>query len=410
MAWTTCTIGDCLSLLSGGTPSKSNSSYWNGDIPWVSCKSIKDIRIYDTEDRVTKEAIGNGTKLVPKGTILFVVRGMILAKEFPVAEAQVPVAFNQDLKAVVPNEHLVDQRFLFYYLLAHRYGIRALADEAAHGTKRIQTDRFLAYPFVYPPLCEQRHIASILSAYDDLIENNTRRIAILEELARRLFDEWFVKFRFSGHEEGENEAELPEGWSIQALETVADVNPESIKPRNAPAEIRYIDIASVSPGKVDAIKFMPFDEAPSRARRVVRSGDILWSCVRPNRRSHVLVLSPEQDTIASTGFAVLRASKVPYSFLYLSVTTDGFVDYLVNHATGAAYPAVKQDDFKGAKLIIPTDEVLKSFESKVDPMFRLIDCLARKNENLRTQRDLLLPKLISGEIDVSQAERQGEEQ
>ncbi len=252
-----------------------------------------------------------------------------------------------------------------------------------------------------PPLPTQRRIASVLSAYDDLIENNTRRIAILEEMARRLYEEWFVQFRFPGHEEAEFEGELPEGWEMKRLDTVATVNPESISPRQAPDTINYIDIASVSPGRVDAVQAMSFEEAPGRARRIVRSGDVIWSCVRPNRRSHALILAPAPDTIASTGFAVLRAKKVPFSYLYQTVTMNAFVDYLVNHATGAAYPAVKQSDFEAAVILVPARPVLDLFEQAVGPMLRLIHALDAKNANLRAQRDLLLPKLISGEIDVS---------
>lgn len=194
---------------------------------------------------------------------------------------------------------------------------------------------------------------------------------------------------------------MPKNWKQRRLDSVATVNPESIKPRQAPESINYIDIASVSTGRVDTMQPMGFEGAPGRARRIVRSGDIIWSCVRPNRRSYSLIIAPPPDTIASTGFAVLRSTKVPFSYLYQAVTTNAFVDYLVNHATGAAYPAVKQSDFEAAEIIVPTQPVLELFDRAIEPMLRHIHALGCKNANLRTQRDLLLPKLISGEVDVS---------
>lgn len=197
---------------------------------------------------------------------------------------------------------------------------------------------------------------------------------------------------------------VPKGWEVKALREFATVNPEQVSPRRPPVEISYIDIASVSPGSIDAITKMPFADAPNRARRVVRHGDTIWSCVRPNRRSFALVLQPADDTIASTGFAVLRATDAPWSYLYMAATTQAFTDYLTNHATGSAYPAVRALDFEKAELLVPPRPVMDRFAAVVDPTLSLSHNLQLQNANLRAQRDLLLPKLISGEIDLSAVE------
>src|SRR5690606_1798547 len=180
---------------------------------------------------------------------------------------------------------------------------------------RVPLTQFPEFPISLPPITVQRRISAILSVYDDLIENNTRRIEILEEMARRLYEEWFVHFRFPGHEKvsfKESElGEIPEGWEIKELGDVAQINPEAIKPKSAPDEIHYIDIASVSPGQIDKAETMQFANAPGRARRIVRSGDVLWSCVRPHRRSCAMIVEPRENPVASTGFAVLRGGSVP---------------------------------------------------------------------------------------------------
>ena len=205
---------------------------------------------------------------------------------------------------------------------------------------------------LHPSGPTQQKIAGILSAYDDLIENNTRRIKILEEMAQAIYREWFVHFRFPGHKKvklvNSPLGPIPEGWSVAKLADIADVNALSIRRDDQPKEIVYIDIASVSPGSIDEARRMKFEDAPGRARRIVRHGDIIWSMVRPNRRSHALVLDPEPNLIVSTGFGVVSATRVPHSYLYHALTTDEFVGYLANHATGAAYPAVKAEDFESS--------------------------------------------------------------
>lgn len=255
-----------------------------------------------------------------------------------------------------------------------------------------------------PPYSIQRKIASILSAYDDLIENNTRRIAILEAMAQAIYRQWFVKFRFPGHEKlklvASSLGKIPEGWKHQPLATVAEVNACSIQKGREPDEVNYVDIASVSTGKIDEVRLLPFSEAPGRARRIVRHGDLIWSTVRPNRKSYSLVLNPLPDMIVSTGFAVISGTKAPYTYLYHALTTDEFVGYLVNHARGSAYPAVISSDFEKAVILVPTDDLLTAFHQLTSDMLSLKHRLQTKNQCLRTTRDLLLPKLISGQLDV----------
>ena len=124
--------------------------------------------------------------------------------------------------------------------------------------------------------------------------------------------------------------------------------------------------------------------------------------VRPNRRSFALVLDPEPNLIVSTGFAVVSATRVPSSYLYHALTTDEFVGYLANRATGAAYPAVKAEVFENADVLHPDGTTLERFDGLARPMIEMRNDLAKKNRNLRRTHDLLLRKLISGELDVSE--------
>ncbi|MEA3323519.1 MAG: hypothetical protein U9Q37_00010 [Euryarchaeota archaeon] len=129
-------------------------------------------------------------------------------------------------------------------------------------------------------------------------------------------------------------------------------------------------------------------------------GNVIWSNVRPNLRAYALVLDPEENDVFSTGFTVLSPVAVPFSFFYLLVTTDEFVGHLVNHATGASYPAVRPDDFERAIVLTPSKVVLELFHERTKPIYRLISVLTEEADALTKARDLLLPRLMNGEVAV----------
>jgi type I restriction enzyme S subunit len=191
------------------------------------------------------------------------------------------------------------------------------------------------------------------------------------------------------------------------LGEVADVNPRTVKPTTG--SLSYLDISSVSVGKAEPPIRMAWSDAPSRARRGVANGDVLWSTVRPNRRSHCLLLNPPSDLVVSTGFAVLTPKLVGPSFLYGMSERQEFVDYLVSVADGSTYPAVRADRFVEAPLQVPNRDALTSYESAT-MVLRERGAAARWESNLLLQlRDLLLRNLLSEGLPVSDAEFLGEE-
>jgi type I restriction enzyme, S subunit len=307
---------------------------------------------------------------------------------------------------------VADDVFLLAWL--NQADIKPYVTGAAQPKLSQSNMRLIEIPL--PPLPIQKQIAGLVSAYDDLIENNTRRMQILERMAQALYREWFVNFRFPGSRavagtkaDGHAKVKLvasplgkiPQGWTVRRMDEVVTVNASTIRRGHEPENIFYVDIASVTTGRIEKIEPMAFADAPGRARRIVQHGDTIWSCVRPNRKSFSLILNPVTDLIVSTGFAVLTPTKVPFSFLHQAATTDDFVSYLTNNATGAAYPAVTAKDFEAAKMLLPDESLLRLFNEQCEPLLLLKENLMRKNSNLRRTRDLLLPKLISGALDVS---------
>jgi type I restriction enzyme S subunit len=305
------------------------------------------------------------------------------------------------------NSPSVSPRFVSYLFLTPDHQ-QWMINQSSHGAtmSSLNQDIVSRIPLRLPPLPVQRQIAGVLSAYDDLIENNARRIALLEALAQILYREWFVRFRFPGHEAVERVASelgpIPAGWEVVKLKKVAEVNRSNLSSSDPPEDINYINIGSVSTGRVDGVEQIPYKDAPSRARRIVQHGDIIWSSVRPNLQAYALILNPKPNTIVSTGFAVLTPTKLPYTYLYQAVTTEQFVSYLTNLATGSAYPAVKVTDFKNAQIMLPSQEIVEAFHNIVSDLYEEKQVLHHKNMVLRTTRDLLLPRLVSGEVDVSE--------
>ncbi len=439
--WNRKPLGDVADVISGYA--FKSSEFGERGVPVIKIKNIRVGSVDLSEaDRVDEKFLAIPKRYhVHAGDILISLTGSHISQPNSVVGrvARHPTCLPSCLlnqrggKVMIRDQSSCDSGFLFY-ALSEQETMRAIA-MMAHGAAsqaNVSPSQVESVEIPFPPLPLQRRIAGILSAYDELIENNQRRIKILEEIARALYREWFIHFRFprSGRDTGSEPStrtaghpspggrrgvderraklitsplgEIPKGWEVKKLADVAKVNRAQINARTAPDELHYIDISSVSPGQIDSITTYGFADAPGRARRIVQHGDVLWSCVRPNRRSHAQVMHPKPGTIASTGFAVLTATKVPFTFLYLATITDDFVTFLSNNATGAAYPAVSGATFEKADLLIPPEPLLKKFGDVTIPMAEEINTLQNQIQNLRRTRDLLLPRLLSGQVNIKE--------
>lgn len=341
--------------------------------------SIKKGDVFITRTSETMEELGMST---------------VALKDYPNA------TYNGFTKRLRPITELLEPRFIGYYLRTPEFRGKFMAFSAMTTRASLTNDDLLNLEVPVPPLSVQQRIASILSAYDDLIENNQKQIKLLEEAAQRLYKEWFVDLRFPGHEGVKVVDGVPEGWESCKLRDVAEINGRNIDEDYPYDKINYIDIGSVRNGRILEKANYDLEEAPGRAKRIVQDGDVIWGMVRPNLRAYAMVLNPDKNDVFSTGFAVLTSKKVPFSFLYCNVTTEEFVGYLVNCTNGAAYPAVKPIHFKEYNVSIPQNNLLNKFHNITEPYFRKIYYLNKQISSLHEARDRLLPKLMSGEIEV----------
>lgn len=185
--WTATEIGNLATFKSGGTPSKANPDYWGGDYPWISGKDLKQHYLSSSIDTLTKNGF-ESTNVAPIGSSLVLVRGMTLLKDFPVGFATRALAFNQDIKALIPNKD-VDGLFLSYLLVAHKEEIQQLVSTAGHGTGRLETERIRSFPVKVPAVLEQKKIAQILSTWDQAIATTERLLDLARQQKKALMQQ-----------------------------------------------------------------------------------------------------------------------------------------------------------------------------------------------------------------------------
>ncbi|WP_284449158.1 restriction endonuclease subunit S [Pseudoxanthomonas mexicana] len=279
-----------------------------------------------------------------------------------------------------------DPAYVFY--LACTDSIRGPAEKSmagASGRQRADVDAVRELEVSAPPIEQQRRIASILSAYDDLIENNTRRIAILEEMARRIYEEWFVRFRFPGHENVpmvESELGLvPERWPVVRLDDVLVLQRGFDLPKQDRTEgpIPIVSATGVS--------------GSHHEHRVQGPGVVTG---RSGSLGTVIYVEGDFWPLNTTLWVKdFRVGSPLYAYYVLtSIDLAGF-------NSGAAVPTLNRNDVHGLPVVRPPVDLLRRFDEVASPMIRLKRRLELSNIKLRDTRDLLLPKLISGELDVS---------
>ena len=344
-----------------------------------------------------------------------------------VSEAENGWLFSGRCLRVRPDPQKIDSAYLSYFLglPAFREHIRAIAVGATMPS--LNTKLLSNVSIVYPPLSEQRRIAHILGTLDEKIELNRRMNTTLEGMARALFKAWFVDFE-PVHAKTEGRwrrgeslpgmpaelynlfpdklvpselGEVPEGWEVKAIEEIVNINPESWSRSNSPFEVKYVDLANTKWGTIQTIQHHLWEDAPSRARRILRPGDTIMSTVRPGNGSYALI--GEEELTGSTGFAVLRPSEERFrEITYLACTSKENVEWLAHLADGGAYPAIRPEVVGQTRIVIPVCDgpLVNCFSSFVTPLFAKATSNNIESSTTSALRDSLLPRLMSGKANL----------
>lgn len=390
-------------IFSGGTPSTTHPEYWNGEFPWLSSGETNQPYISKTEKTITQEGINqSSTRFAPPGAVVMASAGQGKTRG-QTSFLKIGVYINQSIIAMVPDETQLLAKYL-YYNLQFRYDELRSSSDSSSTRGSITTELLKTLKITIPDLPTQEKIASILSAYDDAIENNNKRIKILEKMAENLYREWFVRMRFPGHETAEYENGLPKGWKRGRLDSFYKTTSGGTPSRSnndfflagtipwiKTGELRDTIILDTEEKITDlAVKKSAAKMIPANtllmAMYGVNIGYLGITCMNSTCNQACCVFLDKQDI-----------STLNYLFHYLKSIRE----YLFLIGFGAAQQNLSQDLIRKIKIIMPSEKLIRSFEQQQNIILKNIQNLLSRNRNLAQQRNQLLPRLMSGKMEVT---------
>ncbi len=336
---------------------------------------------------------------------------ILITSEAPFGE----VFYWNSNEKIVLSQRLFDIRikkgvcpqYVYYYMTS--YPFQAELRSRASGTTvlGLKQPELLKCTIVLPDYDMQVKIANQLSEIDSKIECNRKICANLEAQAQALFKHWFVDYApFKDGKFVESEmGMIPEGWRVGRLGEICTTNKRTLSSKNIPDIIEYLDTGNITENRIDNIQLLHKgqDKIPSRAKRLVSEGDIIFSTVRPNQRHYGMLLNPSASLVVSTGFVVITASWSGYRyFIYNYLIQNAVVETLqaIGEQSVSTYPSINASDIENLRVIIPKMEDVDKFAEICCNIYCEIDNLEQESSRLSALRDALLPKLMSGEIKV----------
>lgn len=310
------------------------------------------------------------------------------------------------------NLKLVDQSFLRFVIGGQSFEGYIKPITTGVNVPHISGKQILDFEFELPPLPVQRRIAGILSAYDELIENSQRRIRLLEDMARALYREWFVHFRFPGHDSVPRLpsalGDIPQGWEVTTIDAVCDrvtdgshSSPKSVEfgmPMASSKDMHHWGLTLSTCRHISVEDYHDLVRNDCKPKK----GDVLITKDGANYLKHIFVQREEQDLVLLSSVAMLRPNKRINPHLLAAILKDpDNKDRLKNYVTGAAIPRVILKDFKRFQFILPSPTVQAAWAKHAEPITEMIWRLIDQIQNLRRTRDLLLPRLLSGHVKIA---------
>ena len=406
IGWRNVKIGALGIVVTGKTPPSARPELFGDAYPFITPSDIDGVSRTVATDRFIAEegASAFRSQMIPAGAVCFVCIGATIGKMCIATSRSMT---NQQVNSIIVDEALHDPKFVFYALRQIATDVKSLAGGAA--TPIISKSSFSDISIRVAPLPVQRRIASILSSYDDLIENNTRRIAILEEMARRNYEEWFVRFRFPGYEGVrmvESEMGLvPEGWVVAPLSRVVTLQSgfafkSSIFAEDG--EFGLVTIKNVQDGEFIESCSSRLSSPPENMplHCTLKVADILLSLTGNVGRCCFVTID---GCLLNQRVAKIQPVKqFDWAYSYLMFRSNQLRARLEAIANGVAQQNLSPVETQRMLVLVPPEQQRQRFAGVATELLHLTLTLRRSNSNLRTTRDLLLPKLISGELDVSE--------
>lgn len=392
-------------VVGGGTPSTKIEDYYNGDISWITPKDLSGYnKMYISKGARNITELGlskSSAKLLPKDSVLLTSRAPIGY----VALAGKELCTNQGFKSIVCNREYILPGYLYYYLKKSKDLLESIATGSTF--KEVSGKAVKNFQIKIPDVKSQRIILEILSNIDKKIENNTEIICNLEQISQTLFKRWFIDFEFpneegqpyksSGGKMVESElGEIPEGWEIKKLGTIVSNKREKYKKEE---KLPYVPINELPMKKMLFYNFLPAEQAKSSLIKFNKN-DILIGNMRVY--FHRVCLAPFEGVTRTTTFVLKPLTSLFRNYILLNLFTEKFVDFANQTSKGTTIPyAVWENGCENFKVIFPNDEsILKKFNDVVDETILKSLLLLEEIDKLEQLRDTLLPKLLSGEIEI----------
>jgi len=409
--WKKFKVLEFASLVGGGTPDTKNSRYWEGDISWI-CPSdltgYTNVYISKGANSITSAGLQNSSaKMLPKETVLVSSRAPVGY----VAIAANPLCTNQGFRSLIIKEKVADPKFIYYSLKVYRSVLEAFASGATFP--ELSGSSFKKIEIPLPLLPEQQRIASILSAYDDLIENNNKRIALLEQTAEQIYKEWFVRMRFPGYENAEFEKGLPK-WEITPLSAILKlISGYAFKgddfldtpTKNVVVRMGNFNVSRGLRFDTNA-KYFP-DGYHVKSQHKLSAGDLLMVLSDVTRDGSIIgnvgiVPNDDCNYILNQRVSKIVCDEKLKLFLYCHLSSVSFKNYCLSRADSATVLNLSNRHIYEYKLLLPPEDLIKQFQNIVEPILTEIELLHLMKDKLKQTRDLLMPRLISGKLGVKE--------
>ena len=410
--WIKVKISDLGQVVGGATPSTKKEEYYNGDIAWITPKDLSDFKgryISRGERNITKAGIGScSTQLLPKHTILFSSRAPIGY----VAIAENELCTNQGFKSVIPNEN-VDYLFLYYLLKYNKDKIESMGSGTTF--KEVSGSTMRNIEIMIPKSTDtQRKIASILDSIDSKIENNQKINNNLLEQAQALFKSWFIEFAPFGYE-------MPSSWNEGTLQDIAEFSngyafaSSELLDEEAPDTYHVFKQGHIVKGggfnSSGTKSWYPRSKATSLGKFVLRKGDILMAMTDMKGNVQILgntaIMEVDNQYIVNQRVGVLRCKSetgVAFPYLFLLTNSFDFLSDLRGRANSGVQVNLSASAIKNSVVQIAPKQVYEEFNTIVLPLFEAMISNDLENQRLAELRNTLLPKLMSGDLDVSNVE------
>ena len=396
--WQNLQLQDIGSIVAGGTPSTKNPNNFGGDVAWITPADLTgytDKYISKGKRNLSKTGLKNSSAiLLPKGSVLCSSRAPIGY----VVIAENEIATNQGFKNIVPNTKIVNSEYLYYFLK----GNKDLITSFASGTTflEVSAKRFSAIPIPVPPLAEQKRIVRKIEELFGLIDRDIQRLTdTLEQLSQ--FRQSVLHQAFSG------KLYKTTNWTKKTLQDLCLSVAKRKDSKNEQEHFLYLDIASIDNQTNTIIGATPHTgvTAPSRARQIVKNGDVLFSTVRTYLKNIALITDEKyHNQIASTGFCVIRANKKQLlpKFIYYYTLTDSFLSPLNAKQRGSSYPAVRDSDVLNSTIYLPTLPEQQKIVDEIEKAFRSADKVQKAVQNALEEakklKQSILKKAFAGEL------------